>query len=422
MKKLILILSLVFQSIYAFTQVNIVVNCDKDDWQYKIDEEITFSYQITSDNISLKNAEITYEIGEEKMPNQLKGRLDKLEGNIKNNKLSKSGFLRCTILVTVGNKTYKGLATAAIEPYNIKPTVSFPSDFKEFWNNSITETRKIPLNSKVKLIPEQSNEKVNVYAISFENDKINSRIHGILTVPTKSGKYPAVLEVPGAGIRKYSGNFELVDDEIITLQIGIHGIPVDLDQSVYSNLAAGALFEYPFINLDNKDYYYYKRVYLGCVKAVDFIYSLPEFDGENIAVSGGSQGGALAIVTASLEPRIKYLRCNYPALCDITGYLNNQAGGWPHLLNEKNKSRNYTDKKMETIPYFDVVNFARTLTQPGLYSWGYNDEVCPPTSIYAAYNVINAPKELFLVKETGHTVTPIQVQKKNEWLINKLKK
>ena len=62
-----------------------------------------------------------------------------------------------------------------------------------------------------------------------------------------------------------------------------------------------------------------------------------------------------------------------------------------------------------TSRYYDVVNFARRVTAPGLYSWGFNDETCPPTSMYAAYNVITAPKRLMLAYDTGHRTTQEQV-------------
>ena len=111
------------------------------------------------------------------------------------------------------------------------------------------------------------------------------------------------------------------------------------------------------------------------------VITLDCFDGENIGVTGGSQGGALSIVTAGLDPRINYLAAFYPALCDLTGYLHGRAGGWPHVFSYKvtNKS-----EKIETSKYFDVVNFARFVKAKGWYSWGYNDNVCPPTSTYAA--------------------------------------
>src|SRR5690606_26072145 len=99
----------------------------------------------------------------------------------------------------------------------------------------------------------------------------------------------------------------LAEKGVITLQIGIHGIPVTDEAKLYTSLSAGALKGYPFFNLDDRDQYYYKRVYLGCVRAVDYLFSLPEFDGGNLAVWGGSQGGALSIITASLDDRVKGL-------------------------------------------------------------------------------------------------------------------
>ena len=77
-----------------------------------------------------------------------------------------------------------------------------------------------------------------------------------------------------------------------------------MEPFVYTDLGASTLYQYYNYNLDNKDRYYFKRVYLGCVRANDFLASLPQFDGVNLAVTGGSQGGALSIVTAGLDARV----------------------------------------------------------------------------------------------------------------------
>ena len=237
----------------------------------------------------------------------------------------------------------------------------------------------------------------------------------------KDGKYPAILQVPGAGVRPYTGDIVNAEKGFITFQIGIHGIPVNMDQLVYANLGSGALAGYWNYNLDDKDRFYYKRVYLGCVRANDFLVSLPQYDGINLGVIGGSQGGALSIVTASLDPRVKYWAAFYPALSDLTGYLKGRAGGWPHLFDKSNLTFNNTKEKINTAGYYDVVNFARQLKAPGYYTMGFNDETCPPTSMYAAYNVITAPKELFLALETGHWTYPEQTEKLTNWLVGKLK-
>ena len=78
------------------------------------------------------------------------------------------------------------------------------------------------------------------------------------------------------------------------------------------------------------------------------------------------------------------------------------------------------DAKIKTTQYYDVVNFARRVTAPGLYSWGFNDETCPPTSMYSAYNVITAPKRLILARDTGHRSTQEQVDDVHDWLADEL--
>ena len=195
---------------------------------------------------------------------------------------------------------------------------------------------------------------------------------------------------------------------IITLQIGIHGLPVTLDPPVYTSLGAGSLSRYFMNNLEDRDRFFYRRVYLSTVRANDVLTSLPNYDGANLGVIGGSQGGALAIVTAGLDPRVTVLSSTYPALADLTGYLNNRAGGWPHFFHPTRPGPKPTPEALRTLPYYDVVNFARRVKAPGIYTWGYNDETVPPTSIFAAYNVITAPKAWMLALTTGHNTTPEQ--------------
>jgi len=266
-------------------------------------------------------------------------------------------------------------------------------------------------------LPDLCTSRTNVYHINLRNIN-NSRFYGILSVPKAPGKYPALLNVPGAGIRPY-GPDRRSEEGFITLSVGIHGIPVNLDQVVYDDLRSGALSQYWTTKLDDRDNYYYKRVYLGCVRAVDYIFSMEAFDGENIAVNGGSQGGALSIITAGLDPRIKYLAAFYPALCDLTGYLHGRTGGWPHMFRDYDE--NTQPNWLKVAPYFDVVNFARRARAPGWYSWGFNDVTCPPTSMYAAYNVVEASKELNLFLETGHWTFPEQWEQANAWLFDQLR-
>jgi cephalosporin-C deacetylase len=398
--------------------VKVIVSPDHKDWTYKLNEEAKFSVQVLKYGNLLENVTIDYETGPEMLPNIKK------EGVIlKNGKTEFSGtmktpgFYRVRVFAIVDGKRYEGLATAGFEPEKIQPTVKDPADFDTFWANAIAEARKINLDPRITLMPERCTSDANVFQISFQNEAVGSRIYGILAVPKKPGKYPAILMVPGAGIRPYPGDSKTAGLGVITLQIGIHGIPVNLDPQVYDNLMNGALSGYWNIRMNNRDAFYYKRVYLGCVRAVDFIFSLPEFNGNDIAVTGGSQGGALTIVTAGLDKRIKYMAALYPALCDYSGYLNKRAGGWPHYFRENEPKPG----EVETLGYYDVVNFARRVSAPGYYTWGYNDITCPPTSMFSAYNVITVQKELQIFQETGHWNFPEETDAVSAWLLKQLK-
>lgn len=403
--------------------VKIVVAPDHSDWVYKPGENAKFRISVLKNSEPVQNVTLRYEFGPEMMAPSKRDSAFLKDGQflVDAGSMNEAGFLRCKVSVMVNGSRYENLATAAFSPGQIKPTTEMPADFESFWNTAKTEASKVPLDAKMILLPERCTEKVNVYHTNIQNYKTGMRLYGILSVPKKPGKYPALLRVPGAGVRGYAGDAAMAEYGLITFEIGIHGIPVTMDPSVYTDLGRTTLDGYWAFNLDDRDRYYYKRVYLGCVRAIDFLWSLPEFDGSTLAVTGGSQGGALSIVTAGLDSRVKYLAALYPALCDLTGYLSGRAGGWPHMFAEQNKAFNVKKDKIETSKYYDVVNFARMVKVPGFYSWGYNDVTCPPTSMFSAYNVIQAPKTLSVFEETGHWTYPEQNEMVKKWLLEKLK-
>jgi len=402
--------------------VKVIVGPDHDNWEYKIGENAKFAISVLQYGNPLKNVKVKVDVMPEKMDPVKTETLTLKDGKttVDAGTMKLPGFLQCWAHTTVDGKDYSGFATAGFEPMKIQPTTDLPKDFVEFWEKAKTENAKIPIDAKVILLPDRCTETVNVYHVSLQNFRQGARLYGILGVPKKEGKYPALLRVPGAGARPYAGDTAQAQKGIITFEIGIHGIPVTMEPNLYNEMMRGAIFDYWLYNLDDRDRYYFKRVYLGCVRAIDFIFSLPQFDGEKLAVTGGSQGGALSIITAGLDPRVKWLAPIYPALCDLTGYLHGRAGGWPHMFDKTNYAFNAKKDKIETSKYYDVVNFARQVKIPGLYSWGFNDTVCPPTSMYSAYNVIAAPKKLMLYLETGHWTYPEEVEKIEAWLTNML--
>lgn len=415
---------LTFFSLNALSQlpvagvIKVIISPDHKDWIYKLNEEAKFTVQVLKSGNLVDNVIIDYETGPETLPDIVKKGIVLKNGKTEfSGTLKEPGFFRVIVWAIVDGKRYEGMATAAFEPEKIQPIVKEPADFDTFWSKTIADARTINLEPMMTLVPERCTSEANVYHISFQNDKTGSKIYGMLAVPKKPGKYPALLKVPGGGVYRYGGDPRMAAQGIVTLEIGIHGIPVNLDPQVYVDLANGALANYYTIRMNDRDAFYFKRVYIACVKAVDFIFTLPEFNGRDIAVTGQSQGGMLSIVTAALDKRIKFMAPIYPGGCDNVRYLTKKTIISP-------SSYRYAEPKpgeIETLAYYDVVNFARKITIPGIYTWGYNDVVCTPTSMYSAYNIITAPKELQLFLETGHWTYPEEVEAVNKWLIKQLK-
>lgn len=415
---LLLLVSLPLSAQIKMKDIRVEVSPNQPSWQYKLGEQATFTVRVLRANHPIPNVTIDYELGPEMYPEVKKQNVVLKDGTMTlKGSMKTPGFLRCKVWAKVDGHTYTGLSTVGYAPEALKPISPKPADFEAFWKESLEEVAHVPLNSRSRLLPERGNDEVDVYEISFQNDLYGSRIYGILSLPKKEGRYPALLRVPGAGVRPYTGDTYLASKGCITLEIGIHGIPVTMEQGVYDDLANGALFCYWNSNIQNRYTSYYRRVYRGVVRAIDYLYQLPQFNGKTIGVTGASQGGALSIVAAALDPRVSFYAAIHPALCDLSGTTANRADGWPHYLYYNVQP---SEPLMENMLYYDMANFAPLIQAPGWFSFGYNDEVCPPTTIYAVYNSIQAPKEIDLRLETGHFWSQEQYDTWTEWLMSQL--
>ncbi|WP_221029091.1 acetylxylan esterase [Actomonas aquatica] len=396
MQRLALAFLLLAAALRAAPELSLTL--DHADWVYGLDDTATFTVRVLDDGQPVPDATVTYQLGPERFETDYAAVTVPAAGLVLTGSMTSPGFLRCK--VSYGEQS--ALATAAFAPEQLTVTQTDPADFDAFWASYIERLAAIPMNLSRELDVEASTEEVLVYKVSFDAWNFSDRpmrFYGMLTMPAAPGRYPAVLRVPGAGVRPYTGEKSLAARGMIVLQIGIHGIPVDLPEPLYQNLRAGALNYYPEFNLDNRDRYYFLRVYLACLRANDVLTQEENWDNTRLVVAGGSQGGQLSIVTSALDPRVTGTVTNYPAYCDTTGYLTGRAGGWPHLLS---KPENQTAAKLETTRYYDTANFARRLHAPISLAFGYNDETCPPTSMQAVYNLIAVEKTLMIEKEMGH--------------------
>ena len=397
--------------------ITVVAEPDHADWSYHVGETVHFTAYAIKENVRMTGTEITYSYGPDKLDAVASGTVKTGADGMAHFSVpgaKEPGFTSVRVNVTLDGHTYSAMTNVAFDPYDIRPTTTMPDDFEQFWHEAVQKAAQLPMSPTLRHNEQESNDRVDVYYLRFQSYKRDNYVYGVLTVPKTTGRKPAIVRLPGAAVRPFKGPNELAYEGFVVLEVGVHGIPVDQDPEIYRQLENGALAGYTTIGIDNRDTYYYKRSILGCVRAVDYLCTRDDVDTSRIATYGGSQGGMLAIMTAALSPRVSALFAYFPAFCELTGYYHGRGGGWPHLF--RNPDEPNLQARIKVSQYYDTVNFARLLRVPGFYAWGFNDPACCPTSTFSAYNVITAPKQLQVGRDTGHWLYNWQVDNAIQWL------
>ena len=383
------------------------------DWLYKTGEKAKVEVSLYRYGIP-QDVEVAYEIGPDMMPATASGKVMLKGGRatIDMGTMKTPGFLDLRLTASLGNKKYQHHVKVAFSPEQLKPYTKNPTDFDAFWQNAIEKARKEVSVERLavskKKVDDYCTDETDMYLLKLKTDGRHS-VYGYLSMPKANSqkpnaKYPVVLCPPGAGVKTIKEpmrNLYYAKNGFIRLEMDIHGLNPEMTAEQFKEISSAFDHENGYLcnGLDDKDNYYMKHVYVACIRALDYLCSLPEWDGKNVFVQGGSQGGALSLITAGLDPRVTACVANHPALSDMAGYLDNRAGGYPHF-NKMNQM--LTPAKVETMAYYDVVNFARRITCPVYLTWGYNDNVCPPTTSYIVWNMITAPKESLITPINEH--------------------
>jgi cephalosporin-C deacetylase-like acetyl esterase len=156
---------------------------------------------------------------------------------------------------------------------------------------------------------------------------------------------------------------------------------------------------YSIAGAPDRNRYYFRRAILGLDRAINYLVSREDFDGKHLIVTGGSQGGGLSLILAGLNEHVTAAAAGVPALCDQRAELIGRSATWPRLLAY---AGHRSPDWVSMSEYFDGVNFARRIKCPTVVQVGFIDNTCPATSVYAAYNVITAPKYIFNGPLSGH--------------------
>jgi cephalosporin-C deacetylase len=193
----------------------------------------------------------------------------------------------------------------------------------------------------------------------------------------------------------------------------VHDFPVNYPAEFYKKEAEGALKDYNRIGWDDRDKSYYRYAILAGVRAIDYLAKRKDVDPKQIAVTGTSQGGGLALCVSGLDDRVGYVAPNVAGLCELNARSHGRVDGWPHWA--ASAPENLKAKVEATSPYFDAVNFARKFKGKSVHGVGFLDMACPPSTVYAAFNQHPEPKIMIDSPKMGHGTDPRWTKAREEF-------
>jgi len=399
---------------------------DHADWLYQCGEKATVEVQFYKYGIP-RDGVVEWEVGTDLLPSDAKGTVKLKNGRaqIAIGSASTPCFRDLRLKMQLDGKTYAHHVKVGFSAEKIRPHTQEPEDFWTFWQQQLDEARQQPLHFTKTYVEALSNEKVDCYLLKIDLDRQRHAFYAYLLMPhgARKGSCPVVLTPPGAGVKTIKDGTARrfwPENGFIRLAIDIHGLNPTMTEEQFSEInAAFNSRENTYFrqNLEDRNLYYMKHVYLGLSRAIDVLCALPEWDGRHVIVQGGSQGGALALIATALDSRVTHCVANHPALSDMGAGAAGRTSGYPHFTKE---SGAYSEACLKTLAYYDVVNFARHIRKPVYMTWGYNDNTCPPTTSYAVWNVLQCDKECLLTPVNEHWTSDDTDRGQMEWVKKKL--
>ena len=288
-----------------------------------------------------------------------------------------------------------------------RPEVVEPADFDAFWSLTLTEAREFDLD--VRVGPFDSGlAVVDTYDVSFAGYG-GHRIAAWLHVPHGAeGLLPMVVEFHG-----YSGGRGLAHQNNLYALAGYAQLTVDTRGQGWSAVGATAdpapeagLSTVPGLmtkGILDPATYYYRRVYTDAVRAVEAARTLAHVDGDRIVVTGGSQGGGIAIAAAGLADGVIGAMPDVPFLCHFRRAITfNNTMPYHEIVTYLVRYRDHEHAVLETLSYFDGVTLAKRATMPALFSVALMDETCIPSTVFAAHNAWGGAAGIEVYPYNGH--------------------
>lgn len=299
--------------------------------------------------------------------------------------------------------------------------VAMPADFRSFWDATIAEARAF--GGEVTLRPAPTTLRaVEVFDVTFPGFG-GHPVKGWLMLPRdRAGRLPLVVQFVG-----YGGGRGFAHEGLHWAASGFAYFRMDTrgQGSVWSvgdtPDPVGAQAAHPGFmtrGILDRDGYYYRRVFTDGVRAIDALLTQDSIDPDRIAVVGGSQGGGISLAVGGIDPRVKAVMPDVPFLCDFPRALRMAVRDpYTEIVRYLAQHRDHKARVMETLAYFDGVNFAGASNASALFSVALMDDICPPSTVYGAYNAYAGPKEIVEYEFNNHEGgQAFQEARQMEWL------
>ena len=300
-----------------------------------------------------------------------------------------------------------------------------PEDFEQYWEESLAEMRAI--DPEISITPAEFQSPIaDCYDLYFTGVH-GARVYAKLLKPKNiTGKCPAVLHFHG-----YSGKSGHWGDYLAYAASGFVVAAMDcrgqagLSEDVGGNTGKTMIGHIIRGLNDDPKTLMFRDIFLDTAELAGIVADMEDVDETRMGAFGGSQGGALTIACSALEPRIKCAAPCFPFLCDYKRVWEmDMAERAYHELKvyfrENDPRHEREDEIFTKLGYIDLQFLAPRIKAKLKMFTGLMDNVCPPSTQFAAYNKMTCPKEVVIYPDFGHEGLPDSWEMTYEFMLENL--